>query len=323
MLRLQGKLTTIPLDELDTSPGPYTMSFGFDLNPMMESIRRVGLLNPPLADRDEEGRARIVVGYRRVLAVRGMGQRELLCIDLSGARLSPLDKLLLNLHDNLATRDLNGPEKGMALERLLTHFPEQEVIDRYMPLLGLPAHGPLLGTYVRIGVLEEEIRAAFAAGRLSFQTVRALLDMDPPSRKGLGEWLLSLQFNFNQQIQFIDMIKDISSISDIAPHEVLLETALIEILEKPSMNGPQKVKSALDTLRARRLPSLVAAEKKFRKTVHGLRLPDGVRLHHSPFFESPDFRLEICFREGKVLRRRLAELASTDDLEKIKEPWEE
>lgn len=320
---MQGNTIAIPLDALDEKPGPYTMSFGFDLNPMVESVRRVGLLNPPFIDRSEEGRVQIVAGFRRVLALKALEHEEILCIDLSGSGLSPSDKLLLNLHDNLATRHFNGVEKGMVVERLLTHFPEREVVGHFMPLLGLPAHGPLLSTYVGMGRLEEDIRTAFAAGRLSFPTVRAMLHMDKDSRKAFCQWFMILQFNFNQQSQLIDLVRDLAHLSNASAMQILAQEELKKVLENPGLNGPQKVKSAIEILKSRRLPNLVGAEKTFQGTIRDLRLPDGVRVHHSPGFESPDFRLEISFRDGKILRQKITDLASMEGLERIKEPWKE
>ncbi|PKN61634.1 MAG: hypothetical protein CVU57_28515 [Deltaproteobacteria bacterium HGW-Deltaproteobacteria-15] len=320
---MQGERILIPLSMFDEDPGPYTMSFGFDLSPMIESIRRAGVLNPPFVDRDEEGRARIVAGYRRVLALKALQREETVCFDLSGSGLSVSDRLLLNLHENLATRNLNGTEKGMALERLTVHFPEQEVVEHYMPLLGLPAHRPVLASYLRIGQLEEKTRISFAAGSLSFQTVRSLLDMDPEAAAAFSEWFGTLQFNFNQQSRFVELVMEVSSISNVAPERVLSADGFRAILEDNSLNGPQKVKYVIDTLRAMRLPGLVAAEKEFQKRVRDLKLPEGVRVHHSPFFESPEYRLEIRFRDGKTLRRRVTELASIRGLERVEDPWKE
>jgi hypothetical protein len=299
------------------------MSFGFDPAPMIESIRRVGVMNPPLIDKDENGKIRIIAGYRRVLALKALGRKELMCVDLSDAGLSFSDRLLLNLHENLATRALNGPEKGMALERLAAHFPEQEVVEHFMPLLGLPAHRPVLASYLRIGQLEKEIRISFAAGKLSYSTVRSLIEMDSNAATAFSEWFLKLQFNLNQQTQFIDLIMELASISNVPPERVLLAGALNAILEDHAFSGPKKVKCVIETLRAMRLPSLVEAEKRFQTMVRDLRLPQGVRVHHSPYFESPEYRLEICFRDGRALRRKIAELVSIQGLDRIEDPWKE
>jgi len=60
------------LSNIDDSPGPCCMSFGFDLNPLIQSIERVGLINPPLLKRDNHGSITIITGYRRIKALKSL-----------------------------------------------------------------------------------------------------------------------------------------------------------------------------------------------------------------------------------------------------------
>ncbi len=318
---MQGEFIRIPTEMLDETPGPYTMSFGFDLDPMLESIRKVGLLNPPLVERDGSGKIHIIAGYRRALALKSLKEEEIVCRDLSSSTLDASKRLLLNLYDNLACREFNGPEKGMILERLMGHFSEEDVLSFYMPLLGLPSHRPLLMTYLKLGELEREIRVAFAHERLSYKTVRAFVEMRPASRAAFFKWFAIIMFNFNQQSQFIELTQDISSESGVPVPVFLGEGGLVEILEDRGLNGPQKAKAAIDWLRARKLPNLHDAERKFQGMIRRIGLPDGVVVQHSPFFESQDYRLELRFRDGKALRKKILELASLEGLEQFMDPW--
>jgi hypothetical protein len=56
--------------------------------------------------------------------------------------------------------------------------------------------------------------------------------------------------------------------------------------------------------------------------VSTLNLPKGVRVVAPPFFESPDYRLEVVFTNGKELREKIARLLKRDALEEIGNPWE-
>jgi hypothetical protein len=40
------------------------------------------------------------------------------------------------------------------------------------------------------------------------------------------------------------------------------------------------------------------------------------------FFESPDYRLEILFRDGKELRGKVGQLFKMDGIEELGNPWE-
>jgi hypothetical protein len=318
---MKGETVIHPLEKLDDLPGPYTMSFGHDPGPMIESIQKVGLINPPLVDTDEEGRVRIVAGYRRILALKSLGEKQVRCTDLSGEGLAASEKLLVAFYDNLATRRFNGMEKAMILQRLTNHFREEEVVSRYMPLLGLPSHRPTLHIYTRLNGLESELQAAFAKDGISPKTVRALLGMDSPSRSVCFKWLSNLNFNFNQQSQFIEFAIDLSLIYKKSISNLFAGEPFVSIISDEEMNTPQKAKAALNYLRSLRMPQLSRAERVFREMTRDLDLPKDVRLHHTPFFEGPDYRLELHFRNGEKLRELVLALASNERLIHIRDPW--
>ena len=61
----------------------------------------------------------------------------------------------------------------------------------------------------------------------------------------------------------------------------------------------------------------------FKKKTAGLGLPDGIRIYHPPFFEDPDYRLEILFKNGQRLREKIHALGKISGLESLGNPWEE
>ena len=67
----------------------------------------------------------------------------------------------------------------------------------------------------------------------------------------------------------------------------------------------------------------LVTEEAFEKRISGLGLPERVKISHAPFFENPDYRLEILFRDGKVLGETVKNLARINELEGICDPWEE
>ena len=310
------------LDDLDREPGPYCMSFGFDLGPLTDSIRRFGLLNTPCVTKGAKGRVDIVTGYRRLLALKTLGRHRIPVRDLSRAGISCLDCLVLNLSDNLTTRDLNDVEKGMVLKRLSTFVQTKEILARYMPLLALPRNETFLETYVRIEDLDHDIRTSLARRELSLQTIKHLEDMDQESRTAVFSWISNIKFNMNQQRQFIDNLFDLSIRNGRPIGDLLGEKALQAIRCDNRMNLPQKARRVIEHLRARRLPRLSRAEKGFRRAVNALRMPPGVRVSHPPYFEGSTYRLEVLFETGHMLREKITLLSQLKGLENIGDPWQ-
>ncbi len=322
------KIATSDLRLIDTgrindSPGPYGMSFGFELTSLIRSIKKIGLVNTPVLIEDGKGMKTVVSGYRRIQAVKSLKWENIPCRILQESEFSPLECLLLNLHENLATRSLNNVEKGMVLSHLNSYLPLNEIMKDYMKLLDLPSHEKTFNLFIRIEEeLDKNIKAYLARGHISLQVIRMLLDMNPASRVPVFDLISNLKFNINQQFQLINYIVDISHITKAPIIELLNDQPLEKICLDDNLNTPQKAKAVLRLLRTRRFPSLSEAEKTFNKMVSKLDLPKRVRIDPPLFFESPDYRLEILFREGKELREKIGWLFKVDGLEDIGNPWE-
>ena len=317
----RGKSILVDLNDIESSSGPYSMSFGFELEPYMKSIQKIGLIHTPLVKRNGAGGIDIIIGYRRIMALKSLHWKKVPCVDQSDAGLSPREVLLLNLYDNLTTRVFNEVEKGMILHRLMCHFSAKEVLADYMPLLHLPSHSATLDLFLKLDTLEITLKNAIVNGTLSLKVAGILFEIDPESRASILKLILNLKFNFNQQLQLAEYITDLSIKDDISISEYLSEKKFLKIIKDKKRNNPQKVKLILDILRARRFPLLTRSERTFNKRISNLDLPIGVKIKHPPFFEAPDYRLEILFRSGKELKEKIDSLSQTDGLTKIGDPW--
>lgn len=294
----------INLNQIDDSPGHCCMSYGFDVNPLVESISRIGLVNSPIvAGKGEGGREDefvVVAGFRRVRALRSMGKSRILCRILP-PEISSFEQLLIGLYDNLAIRELNPVETGMVLARLVELIPIEDVLKSFMPLFNLPSHKETLQLYIRIEREFENItKDLLAGGDLSMKAAKLLLEIDSIAREGLCGYFSVIKFSRNQQAQFIDFVNDLSHIENAAIPALLDEHTLREIRDDAQMNNPQKAKSLIKLLRTRRAPRLVNAEKGFRRMVGKLKLPPSTHITPPPFFEGPHYRLEVFFKTEKT-----------------------
>jgi len=311
----------VVLNSIDDSPGPYCMSFGFELNPLIQSIERVGLINPPLLKRDPQGNITIIAGYRRIKALKSLKKNRAGCRVLSGDDIVPIECLLLNLHDNLAVREFNNVEKGMVLARLTPWIKPLEIVEHYMPLLGLSSNKATLSSYLR---LEEEMQVqakeSIAKGQLSLRSAMILLDIDSISRSSIIDLISNLKLTVNQQRQLVDYTVDLSHIDGKSIPDILDDQSVKKISSDIRMNNPQKGRALIRYLRMRRYPSVSKAERDFKKMVSRLNLGEMVRIDHPPSFESPYYRLEVLFKDGPSLREKLEDFMR-EDIEILTDPW--
>jgi ParB family chromosome partitioning protein len=321
MDRRRGKSIWVDLAEVTERPGAYTMSYGISLDILCESIRKAGVLNPPLVSRNERGGFDIVSGYRRILALKALGEPKALCKDVTSVLTTPLERFLANFYENLATRKFNDIEKAMILHKLRSYMGEEEILASFMPLLSLPSHGDTFEFYLKLVNLEEGVQKAIAQEEISIKVAKVLVELEKGSRQALFDWIGILKFNFNQQIKFIEYVQDISMREDRTIHEVLSEESFLKLLENPRWNNPQKAKRVLETLRVRRYPRLAWAQQVVESRISAIPLPLDATIHYDPYFEDAKYHLEIRFRDGKDLRNTIRVLHSLDELDAIPDPW--
>ena len=146
----------LELDFIDTEFTPFSFSYGFNLKPLINSIKEVGIINLPILKKDKN-RFIIVTGYKRILALKELGQKRV------GGRIlnedfPPLRCLLINLHDNIYTRQLNEVEKAILISKLSQYVSIEEIIESYLPLLGLSKKRITYEVYLWIDKLEDKTK---------------------------------------------------------------------------------------------------------------------------------------------------------------------
>ena len=319
----RSPIISLDSNAIQNDPGPFCMSYEPALGPLIRSIQEFGLINPPIVVRQGEGRVDVVSGYRRILALKDLQLGEIPCRDATDSGLSSLQLLLLNLHENYVTREFNDVEKAMILARFVHYLSREKVIQSYMPLLSLPSRESTLDLYLNMERQTHTIKRALAKGEVSVKSFEALMDLEPGFRSGLIKSMLNLKLTFNQQLQFIEFTVDICRRDGIDVPELFNQTSFVGVMENERLNPPQKAKAILGHLKSIRLPRLTRSEESFRRAVSELGLPDGTQISHSPFFEGPDYRLEVSFKNGKQLKDRITVLNTLEKLEALADPWQD
>jgi hypothetical protein len=324
MEAISWKLGELALEEVSDAPGLSCMSFGFDLEPLVRSIEQVGVINPPLLEEGREGEPPVpICGYRRILALKALGRTSCMARFLAAGSIEPKPAFLMNLFDNVATREFNSVEKGMILSRLSLFFREDEILDRFMAILGLPPRTEALYLYLAIDQeLDQEMKRALVRKTVGLRALQMLLGLDAGRRKCFFRLFENMTFNANQQTEVIGLVEELSRIQDASPEAILANARIAELVAQGRLNAPQKARALLRTLRKMRFPQLTEAERIFKTRIGRLDLPGGTNISHPPFFEDPNYRMEISFRDGQELMQKLRHLSELPALKCLYNPWE-
>ena len=86
------------------------------LSTLASSMKQYGLINPITVDNNNE----LISGYRRLMAAKELGWNEIECMLMEN--LSTLEKLEIEMHENITRKDFTEKEvdKGLELREKLT-----------------------------------------------------------------------------------------------------------------------------------------------------------------------------------------------------------
>lgn len=122
---LGPRIRMIPIDKLDPNPRQARCELG-NIEELKDSIRSKGVLEPILV-RAKGSRFEIIAGERRYMASKGIGLKELPCIDME---VEDNEAMEIALIENLQRKDLDVFEEADGLQALAdTHSYNHEQIS--------------------------------------------------------------------------------------------------------------------------------------------------------------------------------------------------
>ncbi|MFC1494600.1 ParB/RepB/Spo0J family partition protein [Thermodesulfobacteriota bacterium] len=314
-------IVKISMDKFKFNRGKFCMSFDFDIDPLRNSIKKVGVINKPKIISYDGGDIEIVAGYRRILALKELKINEVSCFNLSNSGKTDFDMLLMNIHDNLHTRKLNNIEKSMVLNRLINYSKDKQIGKEFISLFAINERE--LETLLKIDTLPEGLKYSIVRNSISLKALENIFSIDnEKERITCLEWINKLKLNFNQQLQFIEYINDISRLNKTTIHRVLLDNDFKEMYDDKKKNTPQKARKLLHTLREKLFPNLTGYERIFARRVNKLQLPGNIKISHPRYFEAEGYKLEIEFKNNHDLKDSIDYLGKVKGLENIGDPWE-
>ena len=307
MVKLNTK--AISLNTIDLKDKTFLLSYGYDLSPLKQSIKQVGLLNPPVVRKKSDGTHQIICGYKRVRVLKELGISSFPC-SFVPAKTGSKESLLLSLYDNSSHREFNLVEKSMAVNRLQNYYSEEEIVNSFLPVLRLHPHHTQLRTIVPLCRLEREAKNGLIEGTISEQTALALSQMDRESRRALCVFLISLRLSVSGQAEILENVSEIAVREYQTVKMVLTTPEITSFLENEKLNQPQKGEAIRNCFRGRRYPQLTKKEKEFKGNLTQLKLHPRIHLKPPPFFEGAHYHLSFPFKDSGEFRKILQELES-------------
>jgi ParB-like chromosome segregation protein Spo0J len=296
------ELTRLAIDAINPRDERYRITTARALDPLIASIRRVGLLVPPLVRPEDEGLA-VVSGFRRIEACRRLGW-ERLAVRLHSARRDRYDAARCAVGENSTARTLDPIETGRALRLLESHAPHGAVPAEDLAALGLPANPEIGARLKALAALPESVQDGVVEGSIPLAAAFELGAMEPSAAAAMADLLRPLRASLNRQREIITLAAEIARRDGIPLVEFLKDPGLRGVLDRPKADRNQRARALREWLRRRRYPVLSTAERNFEAIRQRLAPGAEIKLAAPRDFEGTAFVLEVTIDGPESLERQ-------------------
>jgi len=280
----------ISIEDIDLKDRSYVFSYPKRGELLKESIKSIGLLQPPILFLENEAsKFKIICGEGRIIACYELNIYEFPVFITKNSSSKKL--LLLSLESNLF-RGLNLVEKAEFVKRALEIFSLEEVISIFLPKLNLHPSYHWIEYLKALNVLEEEFKKLIVEEALNPKIVEILAKLSFEERKEFLEIFEKLRLSFSEQKEVLEKLLDYKKRKDLPS---LLPDILKEILKEQDFN--KRKKEFLQTLKELYYPHYFPKLKKISSLIERFKEKQ-IYLTFSPYFEKKEF--EIHFKSSSL-----------------------
>lgn len=297
------------LERIDFTDETFRISEDLECEMLEASLREVGLVHPVLLlDRGEK--YRIVCGFRRLHALRRLKRSEASAGFFEDPIADSREIFDLALWDNLSHRSLTPLETARVVHGLKNVFgvPDRDLVETYLPRLGLPAHERSIRLQLELHASIPEIRKCFGDGRLTAASLECLSAMSTGSKRSIASAMQAMRLSSSLQRKFFALLEDLGAMHGSEPGELLADSRITDILGDGRMSPGERGDGVYDLLYRRRYPLLSRARDLFLERKKALGLPEPVQVHAAPYFEKPDLTVGFTVTDAKGFRKVAEEL---------------
>lgn len=303
---MRFKIKTVPLSSIDSEDNTYRVTTRTILDDLINSINKVGLINPPLLI--AKGSAFIsVCGFCRIEACRYLGWAALEA-KILGSDTSRLQCAKIAIADNAMQRQLNLIEKSKALSMLSSFYKDTASLSKAALQLGLPENPALIKKIKNICRLPLSIQNCILSNTVSLSMAAELGMLEEGAAILLANLFHEFKLSLNKQKEIITLIKEIAFRENISTMEALRKCNFPDILNREDIDRTQKTQKIRAYLKQRRFPEITRAKREFENNVKKLKLGKGIKLISPADFEGQTYMLNLRFNSIKELQERAVKL---------------
>jgi hypothetical protein len=299
------KLLDVSLNDMDLQDERFRISYHCDLEKLLVSIKKIGLVHPLLIVKRAAPKYVVVSGWKRLSACLELALTHVpaLLIELE----DDFRVFLLALYENWAVRKFNILEKAEILSRLSGFIQDEKtIVTQFFPLLDIPSNLSYFDLYHKIARLDPDWKKFIFQKKIPLSSIQFLTAMTPSDRDSLIPLIRPL--NVNKLKSFIEDLYELSKITGDSPHVLLSTPEFQSLLRSDSLSSLQKAEKVRSLIQEKRYPTLSSWKKSFQTSIKRAQLTKDVTFDTASFFEDGEFNVTFSIKDKESFRKRVSKL---------------
>lgn len=318
----ESEYKVVPLDRIDIGDLRYKITTGGPSEPLVASIKRAGILTPPVLIPKKDDALIIVSGFRRIAALTSLGAKETVARVLDG-KTEHKHCIEIAIIDNSAQRKMNPVEQGRAVLLLGSLYPDTETLSQAACDLGVPLNPTIARKLQMAAQMKSYLQLALVNGYVALPVALQLATMeDQAAAERITLLIGAMGLGLNRQRELLDWLKAISIREEIPLKMILDDENIQQVMEKPDLDRKQKGHQLRRYFRQRRYPELVNREARFQQAVKSLHLGKGIHLEPPAYFEGMNYTLKIEFKDQSDLVSKYQRFEKLMDSQEMASLWD-
>ncbi len=286
------RCSLLAIEAIDREDDAFSLRPQSDTGPdhtLYESIRKFGILQPPLLQRRDEHYS-ILSGRRRIQVAEALGWKEIPSLVVEdNAEQSQIGEIIL-IHAQIGSR-LSSIEQALFFQKMSNRLtPEQAVA--LLPLVGLKPHPYRLQEFAAILQLDQAAVEAMHTGRIPQKAGNKLAQLSTKDQQTVVGLINHYKLGGSKQQKLIGYAIELGMRTRRPFEECILQWQQ----ENPTDdNRPQQAAALLANLEKLCFPDSSRAEEKFQQFRRSIQLPEHITLRNTPSFEDDRVTLSITY----------------------------
>ena len=266
-------LKEINISDIDIFNPRFLIPYSKIAAELFNSIKDIGIINPPIVINNDKEYL-ILTGFKRISISEELGLNTVFCRVVSKNEIS-FDQCIKIIYEDNKDR-YTDIEIG---ELCRKHIDNGNDVKQFLKLIDYPTTEKNIQRFTYLSNIDSRIRNYYLDEKLNPEQCFFLSQIDTEDAiLLLNKVIIPLRFNTNETREFLSELKDIY-IRDDKPISQIVEN-VINTQEQITKNG---IRLEIKKLRS---PRLVEVEKEYNEIVKSLKLPKGVLISYSPYFEN-------------------------------------